>query len=488
MGKLVGLARFSIIVAACFSATEVGLTAQTFHNLNFDGTNGANPVAPLLQGIDGNLYGTTSDGGASSYCGPGGCGTVFKVTPRGALSTIYNFCSLPNCADGSSPIGGLVQGTNGNFYGTTMGGGPNLGGTVFELTPDGKLTALYNFCSLLNCADGRWPTAGLVQSANANFYGTTQYGGNNTGCWSGCGTVFEITPAGKLTTLYSFCSMSYCSDGFWPNTTLVWATDNNLYGTASEGGGEFSDAGTIFRVTLPDTLTTIHHLRLKTDGAIPNSLIESTDGNLYGTTQTGMTNFTEGGTVFRLSFDGEFTVLAKFRLGLGISNPYAGLVQASDANFYGTTVNGSVLDNGAIFQVTPSGELTTIYSFCSENCYGSFPNASLTQGTNGTLYGTTRLGGGGGGADGIIFSLSPDLAPFVEARPNFGEAGRAIGILGNDLAGTSGVSFNGTPATFTVVSDTFIRTTVPSGATSGTIEVTTTSTTLSSNSAFQVSQ
>jgi len=488
MGKIRFVNLCFMVAAFCITA-QVELTAQTFHSMNFNGTNGASPIAALLQGTDGNFYGTTPSGGTSTYCGPGGCGTVFKVTPGGTLTTIYSFCSLPNCADGAGPWGNLIQSADGDFYGTTMGGGANFDGTVFKLTAGGKLSTLYSFGSLANCADGIYPTAGLVQATNGSLYGTTQYGGTNGGCtWYGYGTVFEFTPKGKLITLYSFCSESYCSDGSWPNTTLVQATDNNLYGTTSWGGGEFSDAGTIFRVTLSGRFTTVHRMRAKTDGATPNSLIEATDGNLYGTTQAGVTNFTEGGTAFRLSPDGEFAVLENFCLGFCISNPWAGLVQASDGNFYGTTVNGSDLDNGAIFHLTPSGELTTLYSFCSANCYGSFPNAPLTQGTNGTLYGTTRLSTGDEGGYGTLFSLSLGLPPFVEASPNFGRAGRTVGILGNHLKNTISINFNGVPATFTVVSDTLIRATVPSGATSGIVEVITPSVTLSSNYAFEVLQ
>lgn len=494
----IAFAKLLCIVAACGIASHVDLTAQTFNYESFEGSNGANPqFGPLLQGIDGNFYGTTAGGGTSSYCGSYGCGTVFKVKPRGGITTVYNFCSQPNCTDGSSPFASLIQATDGNFYGTTGGGGGgrNSGGTVFKLTPAGELTTLYSFCSLLNCADGLLPSAGLVQATNGNLYGTTQYGGANftPTCLFGCGTLFEITPNGELTTLYNFCSETSCWDGYWPNSVLVQATDGNLYGTTPSYGTSllYPGAGTIFRVTLQGNLTPVHHFSYDVDGGNPNSLVQGTDGSLYGTTQGGLDNDpSKRGTIFKLGLQGEFSVLAKYCIATScLTAPEAGLVQANDGNFYGTTVYGGKFNDGAIFQLTPSGEVTPIYSFCPAGCgYAPQPEAPMTQGTNGTLYGTTVHGGtvGAWEGNGTIFSLSLGLPPFVEASPNFARAGETVGILGNDLESTTNVSFNGSPTTFTTISDTFIRATVPTGATSGTIQVTTADGTLSSTIAFQV--
>ncbi len=164
------------------------------------------------------------------------------MTPGGRLTNLYSFCSQPGCADGELPYAGLIQGANGNLYGTTLAGGTSGTGTVFEITPAGQLTTLYKFCSQPGCTDGAAPFAGLVQ-ANGNFYGTTEAGGT-----SGYGTVYEITPAGRLTTLYNFCSLSGCADGFRPYAGLLLASDGNLYGTTTgETGlnGVFS-FGTVF--------------------------------------------------------------------------------------------------------------------------------------------------------------------------------------------------------------------------------------------------
>jgi uncharacterized repeat protein (TIGR03803 family) len=148
------------------TATALASPAGTFTNLvSFNGSNGQFPWnTALVQGLDGDFYGTTNGGGiVSRSCGAfNSCGTIFKITPNGTLTTLYKFCSQINCADGVAPYAGLVLATDGNFYGTTPGGGAHGGGTIFRITPAGKLTTIYNFCSLPNCADSGGPIAGLV--------------------------------------------------------------------------------------------------------------------------------------------------------------------------------------------------------------------------------------------------------------------------------------------------------------------------------------
>jgi uncharacterized repeat protein (TIGR03803 family) len=206
---------------------------------------GANPFAGLIQGTDGALYGVAA-GGANCY--PYGCGTVFKITTAGMLTTVVSF----DGADGNGPSGPLVQGADGNLYGTTGLGGissncpsTNGCGTVFKLTFNGKLTTLYNFCGQPNCADGAGPNGGLVLATDGNFYGTT-YGGGDIGN----GTVFKITRGGKLTTLHTFCEQTGCADGAQPMGGLVQATDGNFYGTAEYGGqGPLDCCGTVFSLS-----------------------------------------------------------------------------------------------------------------------------------------------------------------------------------------------------------------------------------------------
>ena len=203
-----------------------------------------------MQGSDGNFYGTTYQGGSISSLKPNGLGTVFQITPSGTLATLYSFCPglyLDCGTDGANPQAGLVQGSDGNFYGTTSGGGANSGGTVFKITPSGTLTTLYSFCSVSNCADGATPSAGLIQGSDGNFYGTTEFGGGSGGTTIG-GTVFRITPSSTLTVLYSFCSQSGCTDGENPEAGLVQASmyDGYFYGTTSHGGAY--GGGTVFQL------------------------------------------------------------------------------------------------------------------------------------------------------------------------------------------------------------------------------------------------
>ena len=207
---------------------------------------GAAPYAGLVKGTDENFYGTTEAGGTSNACEdyPAGCGTVFKITPSGTLTTLYSFCSLANCADGELPTAGLIQATDGNFYGTTYTGTPTSPsyGVAFKITPTGTLSVIYSFCSQRNCTDGAAPFAALFQASDGNFYGTTKFGGVNDACVEGgsevaCGTLFKLTPGGDLTTLYSFCPQSGCPDGQWPLASLVQdPLTGNFYGTASYGG------------------------------------------------------------------------------------------------------------------------------------------------------------------------------------------------------------------------------------------------------------
>lgn len=231
------------------------------------GTEGGLVSAALIQANDGDLYGTARVGGTHGY------GTVFKATLEGNVTTLHSFKQT----DGSDPMGALVQGPNGNFYGTTLSGGAHYAGTVFEITPEGDSTTLHNFCSEPNCADGSSPSGGLVMATNGNFYGTTRGGPGQIS-----GTVFELTPAGVLNTLHTFCTLKDCADGSHPKDGLIQASDGNLYGTTFEGGTQ--NYGTIFKITLSGTLTTLHKFDL-VYGANPyGGLIQASDGNLYGLT------------------------------------------------------------------------------------------------------------------------------------------------------------------------------------------------------------
>ncbi len=323
--------KISVPKIACFvfllcAATAVSSPAQMFTTLvNFNGANGSGPQSSLVQGADGNFYGTTSGGGAGF-----GLGEIFKMTPDGTLTVppFYSFCPQFNgssCPDGWEPSAPLVRATDGNFYGTTYYGGvgscsfPGCG-TFFKITPSGLLSTLYSFCSQSGCHDGANPTAGLLQASDGNFYGTTPLGGN-----SGNGTIFKITPSGTLVWVYSFCSQSNCADGAQPYASLVQGTDGNLYGTTTAGG------------------TTSGMLCQNGNGA-PGC-----------------------GTVFKVSLTGPPLIWTyAFCPQQGCADgatPYGGLVQATDGNFYGTTFSGGNVGAGTVFKITPSGMLTSLQSF-----------------------------------------------------------------------------------------------------------------------------
>jgi uncharacterized repeat protein (TIGR03803 family) len=459
-----------------WATTTVTLPAQTFKSLDsFDNTDAAFPWATLVQGNDGNFYGTTQNGG-NTACSSG-CGTIFRITPNGKLTT-FNF----DGTNGNGPIAGLVQAANGDFYGVS-GGGANGLGTVFKFTPNGGLITLYSF----NPNTGYGPQGGLVLASDGNFYGTTSSGGPPTGqCKpSGCGTIFKITPKGEYTTLHNFNGIP---DGGSPLATMTQAPNGKFYGTASNLGNAGS-YGTVFTMTPKGKFTVVHQFN-NTDGAYPfGGLILGTDGNFYGQTDLGGASaYGAFGTVYKMTPSGKVTTLHSFEQTDG-DNPISNLVQGTDGNFYGTASYGGKYPNfGTVFKITPSGKFTTLQNFDSTD--GSYPYAGLIQATNGKFYGATFAGGTSTACSygcGTVFSLSVGLGPFVETLPNSGEVGAAIRILGTDLTGATSVSFNGTAAKFKVISNSEIETNVPSGATTGTVEVTTKNT-LKSNVVFRVTK
>jgi len=492
MKRIVNFARRASATFALCAAMAIASPAQTLTTINtFCGTGCpdglTDPLTVLAQGANGNFYGTAG-GGVYGY------GAVFEITPAGTLTILHSFCSQgPQnfCPDGADPMAGLVLATNGSFYGTTEAGGAYGYGTVFKMTPKGELTTLYSFCAQRGCTDGANPEAALVQATNGDLYGTTVEGGTGGG-----GTVFKITPAGTLTTLYGFCAQSGCSDGENPYAGLVQATNGDLYGTTFSGGDGYS--GTIFKITLQGALTTLYRFGSYSgaDGYLPyGGLVQAANGDLYGTTSQGGA-YPGYGTVFKMTPKGEFTPLYSFCTQNECTDgaiPYAGLVLGTDGNLYGTTYYGGVNSTscdlgypgcGTVFRITTKGTLTTLYSFCSQpGCAdGFYPYEGLMQGTDGSFYGTT-LGG-----NGTIFALNVGLGPFVETVPTSGKVGGKVTILGTDLTGATSVSFNGIPATAFTVNSTSsaITTTVPVGATSGTVQVVTSSGTLSSNVPFRV--
>jgi uncharacterized repeat protein (TIGR03803 family) len=517
MRLAVASAALALVVAPVLAVIAIQpAQAQTFTTLaSFDGTNGGDNLAPLVQATNGKLYGSTIQGGSTNN------GNIFELTTGGTLTSLYSFCTESGCPDGDLPNPGLVQETNGNFYGITEAGGGNGFGSVFEVTPGGALKTIYSFCTGSNCSDGDDPTAGLVLATNGYLYGTTGFQGINGG-----GTIFKMTPAGELTTLYNFCNIPSCGDdqpsdanGFYPTAGLMQASNGDLYGTTVGGGvyggTSYNNAGTIFKISPGGEFATLYSFCAQvnadgncTDGSDPSSvLVQASNGNIYGTTGAGGAN--GFGTIFEITTNGTFKFKTLYTFcsqsgcadgGYGADQfaPKPGLIQATDGNLYGTTSyyganSGDTIGYGTIFEFTPGGTLTTLYSFCSESdcADGGRPYGGLVQDTNGVFYGTTSVGGVNycpkdGGTCGTVYSFSVGLGPFVEPRPAIGKVGAAIKILGTKLTGATTVTFNGTPATFTVVSNAEITTSVPIGATTGNVEVTTPHGTLMSNVNFRV--
>jgi uncharacterized repeat protein (TIGR03803 family) len=438
-------------------------SAQTLTTLlSFNGTNGSLPTT-LVQGADGNYYGTTGGGAnVTSICNIG-CGTVFSITPAGELTNLHNF----DLTDGANPSGGMILSADGNFYGTTSGGGPTICGrqgcgTIYKITPQGALTTLHGF----NETDGASPASPPIQAANGLFYGTTIDGGSHYGI------IYKYTPGGKFTKMRAFG----IREGTSPSG-LMQATNGTFYGTTVQGGSD--DVGTVFSMTPQGTLTTIFSFGHHEGDYAGDALVQATDGYLYGTTGGGTAN---SGSVFKITTGGTLTTLYTFTNGDDGGGPNAGLIQATDGNFYGTTSRAGSGGHGTIFQITPAGVLTTLHSFSSSD--GADPGGTLLQATDGNIYGTTYYGGASD--NGTIFRLSMGLGPFVKTVSASGQVGDTVMILGTNLTGSTSVTFNGMAAEFTVVSATEITATVPTGATTGPVQVTTPSGTLSSNVVFQV--
>jgi len=349
------------------------------------------PGAGLIQGTDGNFYGISPNGGTSYQ------GTIYKVTPAGVVTLLHSF----NGSDGLTPYATpLVQGTDGNFYGTTSQGGAYSDGTVFKITPTGSFTLLFSF----NGTNGNYPGGGLVQGSDGNFYGTAGFGGAN-----GYGTVFKITPTGSLTTVVQF---NASGNGGNPSSGLIIGQDGNFYGCT--GGGGAYGYGTVYQLTPSGNVTTLHSFN-NSDGWVPNSLRQTADGNFYGTcNQGGLGNYGGCGTLFKLSPTGSFTTLHFFSGPDGI-NPQGPLVLAADGNFYGVTEyggnpsnvpGGNNVGNGTVFSMTPGGQISTLTAFTYAN--GRVPIGSLLPYSDGSFYGVTFSGGTYTG--GTIYKIFPFFA------------------------------------------------------------------------------
>jgi uncharacterized repeat protein (TIGR03803 family) len=369
---------------------------------------GVSPSASLIIDEAGNLFGTTREGGFQNG------GVVFKLASDGTETVLHDFCSSSGCADGRRPQASLIIDGYGNLYGTTVYGGTSGNGVVFGLfrTPppfeEYRYRILYSFCAQSGCADGALPVAGLAADTAGNLYGTTWVGGT-----AGAGVVFKLAPDGTETVLYNFCSQDGCADGAYPLASLIIDGAGNLYGTTRGGG--FQNEGVVFNLTPDGTETVLYSFCGRivcADGAYPEAgLIIDGGGNLYGTTYSG--GFGQQGVAFELAPDGTETVLWNFcalsQCADG-AQPAGGLIMDAAGNLYGTTYGGGggTFDHGGVvFKLASDGTETILYSFCSQsNCAdGVLAEAGLIMDAAGNLYGTTSEGGTAG--DGVVFMVVP---------------------------------------------------------------------------------
>jgi uncharacterized repeat protein (TIGR03803 family) len=455
----------------------VSVQAQTVTVIgDFNWPAAAAPTAPI-QATDGNFYGSAG-GGAF------GQGVIYRMSPGGKISPLYNFCSQPGCPDGTDGTSSPILGSDGSLYGINEHGGSNDSGVIYKLTLEGELTVLSNLCPAISCSGGT-RSYGLLEGSDGNFYGTTFQGGAFNG-----GTIFRISPTGDLQVLYSFCALTDCADGWLPQAPPIQGIDGNYYGVVTGGGS--MQGGLLYRLTPSGTYSIVRNFCTyatgSCTGAQPESIVQDAGGNFFGVAEfAGVHGY---GSIFEITATHQYKILHSLDAVTGY--PLPGLALASDGNVYGKTEGSpSGLNFGTLFEVTAQGDYTRFYTF--EDCQlGELPWwGPLFQGTDGRLYGGTIGGGSQCGelnTAGTIFAVDNGLSRLVRTAPTAGKVGKTVLILGQDLTGTSSVTFNGVPATFAVESDTYIKATVPAGATTGVISVVTPGATLKSNPQFVVTK
>jgi uncharacterized repeat protein (TIGR03803 family) len=410
--------------------------------------------------------------GASHTGGQYNNGTIYEMSPSGGPPTVlYSFSTRDDCGLG------LTLGTDGNFYGACAQGGTSGVGYVFQVTPPPSVTfsVLYSFCSQPHCNDGATPSSRPIEAADGNYYGTTFTGGANDR-----GTVYQITPTGT-NVLYSFSegNVSY------PYGPLLLGSNGNLYGTTEAGTALLPpppNFGAVYEITTAGELTVLHIFAGgPSDGATPTrGVIQGSDGNFYGTTiQGGIRNV---GTIFKMTPAGKVTLLHSF--ATEVYGYPRGLAQASNGNFYGDAndCTSECKDKGSLFEITPKGKFSITHKF--EGPDGAHPDSALSN-TNGILYGVTEVGGTHN--DGVFYDSQVSEAPeFCRPQVILGQENTQTEILGQGFKSSSVVKFGGVTATFVLTGTTFITATVPVGALTGPLTVKTGSTRLTSRQPFYV--
>jgi uncharacterized repeat protein (TIGR03803 family) len=440
-----------------FTLAAVSLmSAQTYSTvLNFNGTNGANPFyVSFVQGRDGRLYGTTYSGGAN------GLGAVIRINLATKNSIIVHSFDGTN---GSNPGAGLTLGTDGNYYGTTVMGGSANAGVLYKISTAGTYTVLHQFAG---GGDGVNPYGPPIQASDGNFYGATAGSGSTNA------TIYKYTASGAYSVIYTF---SEFTTGYWVYG-VTQGTDGLLYATSNSGGPE--NSGTLVKLTTSGVLKETHTFNPSNDGGYGpiepiGAPIQASDGNFYGTTQAGGTD--REGTLYQVT--SSFGVNDRYNFGIDTgSNPSPGLIQGSDGNIYGVTSAGGA--NVYSWSLNDIG-IASLFVLPA----GFFINGMM-QDTSGMFYGTSWTGGPDN--DGYLYSFDMGLGPFIAFVKAQGKVGATVQILGQGFTGTTAVTFNGVPASFSIVSDTYMTAVVPSGATTGAVVATTPAGTLTSNKSFLV--
>jgi uncharacterized repeat protein (TIGR03803 family) len=453
-------------------AIAVAAPAQTVSTIYqfSSGTNPNLPVGVMAQGQDGNFYGITLSGGSSANLG-----AIYKISSKGVLTSLHAMAQ----SDGTT-CSGLTLGTDGDFYGACHNGGTNNYGTLFKVTSAGVLTVLHNFAAQGSTSDGCEPLAPPIQATNGDFYGTTAFCGANN-----YGTVYKLTLAGAYSLLYSFQGP--------PNDTvlplgLIEGTNGDLWGL---GNGWIISGGGVFKITLAGKESLVYTFEPNPDGAFLDgespytNLIQGSNGDFYGTTEEG--GSANEGTIFQLTAGGKETVLYSFPNQTDGAYPSLPLAQGPNGILYGAATDcaGGGCSQAGLFDITTKGVYKNLYLYplvCS-NC--GQPEAPLLLSTNGTFYSTTEQGGIGVGS---FYSLTNDYSPFISlVNVRSGAEGAQVGILGQGFSSASVVEFGGAKATTRkLTGTTYILATVPTGALTGDVTVTTGSTKLSTTASYKI--
>lgn len=392
------------------------------------------PSEGVIQGNDGNFYGTAGSGG------------IFKITPARQLSLLAAFDSTTG-----STASMLAQGTDGVLRGVTRFGGANNGGAIFKCTTDGTLSSIKPLNSTIGL--NGWD---FLLGKDGNFYGLSGAGGPKGG-----GTIFKLTNAGQVS---RFASLDIAPEGgsFF---RFMQDADGNFYGTASQAS---DPTGLAFEVSASRVESTLAHFDSQDIGVEPaGGLTRGLDGNFYGTTETGGAH--SSGSVFKLTPAGVLSAVHSFTLPEG-NGSLSRLLRMGDGSFFGTTIQNVNNNNspGRIFRVTSDGIFESWPFF--DGIRGSFPQGTLTLGSDGYVYGIAQEGGIAGG--GVVYRFTSSPPQLTQFSPGSGSVGTPVVLTGQFLAGTSNVMFNGVGATkFTIDSSTQITATVPPSATSGPLTI-----------------